>query len=117
MVRRRIAVTAGSLFVLGVGLTLYKAVILGFPLQPGEYREVWTIESKISFTPIEDHPVQANLSLPGELAGWVLLEEHFASSGFGFTIVNEGDRREARWTRQNLDPLKITSVDVQVAAW
>ena len=101
--KSRISLIAGSLFALGVGLTLYKALVLGFPLLPGEYREVWTIESKISFTPKPDHPVQANLTLPRELAGWVILEEHFASSGFGFTIVNQTDKREARWTRQGLD--------------
>jgi hypothetical protein len=101
--RNQIAMIAGSLFLLGVGLTLYKAISLGFPLLPGEYREVWTIESKISFKPRKDQPVQVALNLPEGQAGWVILEEHFASSGFGFTIVNEKDTREARWTRQVLE--------------
>ncbi|MCB1698898.1 MAG: UUP1 family membrane protein, partial [Halioglobus sp.] len=101
--KNQIALIAGSLFLLGLGLTLYKAISLGFPLLPGEYQEVWTIESKISFTPRKDQPLQVNLELPDEQAGWVLLEEHFASSGFGFTIVEENGAREARWTRQSLD--------------
>ena len=106
--RNQIAMIAGSLFLLGVGLTLYKAIALGFPLLPGEYREVWTIESKISFKPRKDQPVQVALHLPESHAGWVLLEEHFASSGFGFTIVDENNSREARWTRQNLqDPTTL----------
>ncbi|MCP5193093.1 MAG: inactive transglutaminase family protein [Pseudomonadales bacterium] len=101
--KNQIALIAGSLFLLGLGLTLYKAISLGFPLLPGEYQEVWTIESKISFTPRKDQPLQVDLELPVEQAGWVLLEEHFASSGFGFTIVDENGAREARWTRQSLD--------------
>ena len=101
--RNQIAMIAGSLFLLGVGLALYKTISLGLPLLPGEYREVWTIESKISFIPREDKPVQVALHLPEALAGWVILEEHFASSGFGFTIVSEKGGREARWTRQSID--------------
>jgi len=99
--RTQISLIAGSLFLLGVGLTLYKAIVLGFPLLPGEYREVWTIESKINFRPTEG-PVQVDLKLPESLAGWVILEEHFASSGFGFTVIEENGRRDARWTRQSL---------------
>lgn len=101
--RSQIALIAGALFMLGLGLTLYKAFSLGFPLLPGEYREVWTIESKINFTPKRDQPVQVNLKLPAEQGGWVLLEEHFASSGFGFTVVDEGGGKAARWTRNSLD--------------
>ncbi|MBP6724685.1 MAG: UUP1 family membrane protein, partial [Halioglobus sp.] len=97
--KTQIAFIAGTLFLLGVGLTLYKAFSLGFPLVPGEYREVWTIESKVSFTPSKDQPVQVDLTLPAPRAGWVLLEEHFASSGFGFTVADEANRRKARWTR------------------
>ena len=101
--KTQIAFIAGTLFLLGVGLTLYKAVSLGFPLVPGEYRDVWTIESKVNFTPSKDQPVQVDLTLPEPLAGWVLLEEHFASSGFGFTVAEESNRRKARWTRQSLE--------------
>jgi len=100
--KTQVGLTAGGLFVLGLGLTLYKALSLGFPLLPGAYREVWTIESKVSFKPTHG-PVQVDLKLPQEMAGWVVLEEHFASSGFGFTVVGEDARRVARWTRQRLD--------------
>ena len=43
---------ASMLIGLGLGLTLYKAISLGFPLLPGEYRVVWTLESKINFSMI-----------------------------------------------------------------
>lgn len=100
--KTKIAVVAGLLILSGVGLTVYKTVRLGFPLLPGEYREVWTIESKISFEPTKG-PVAIELSLPEALGGWVNLEEHFASSGFGFSVNEVNDRRVARWTRQSLE--------------
>jgi len=101
--RIQIGLIAGVLIALGVGLTLYKAVSLNLPLLPGEYREVWTVESKTSFTPAKG-PVNVELRLPASLAGWVILDEHFVSSGFGFSIIEASDAvSTARWTRQSLD--------------
>ena len=71
--RIQIGLISGLLIALGVGLTLYKAVSLDLPLLPGEYREVWTVESKTSFTPT-DGPVNVGLRLPASLAGWTILE-------------------------------------------
>ncbi|TDG13414.1 hypothetical protein E2F43_07680 [Seongchinamella unica] len=98
--RLKIELIAGALILFGVGLTVYKVFALGFPLLPGEYREVWTIETKISFQP-ESGAVDVKLTLPEPVAGWELLDEHFASSGFGFAIRGEEPRR-ANWTKQNL---------------
>lgn len=100
--RARIELFAGALILAGIGLTLYKVFTLGFPLVPGEYRDVWTIESKISFRPAEG-PVEVELKLPRERGGWEILDEHFASSGFGFTVREEGEDRWAVWTRSILE--------------
>ncbi len=100
--RYQMGLIAGALFLFGIGLTLYKAISLGFPLLPGESRQVWTIESKINFRP-SGGPVQVDLTLPQGLGGWVILEEYFASSGFGFTVAESERGRTARWTRQSLD--------------
>ena len=120
--KAQIGLIAGVLFALGIGLTLYKALVLDLPLVPDQYREVWTIESKTSFIPSRAQAgsgnkvqgksaVNVELSLPTGQAGWVILEEHFASSGFGFSIVDKSGKEEgskekgsvARWTRQQLD--------------
>ena len=101
---------AGLLISLGLGLTLYKAINLGFPLLPGEYSDVWTVETKANFRPSSNSAVEVELVLPKMLAGWTNLDEHFASSGFGFSIIDGqadtrlmADSRRARWTRQSLD--------------
>ncbi|QIB67488.1 inactive transglutaminase family protein [Kineobactrum salinum] len=100
--RTQIGIVAGILILFGLGLTAYKVIRLDLPLWPGESREVWTIESKVNFKP-SDGPVEVELQLPRPLGGWVLLEEHFASSGFGFTVVDETEGKLARWTRQTLE--------------
>ena len=106
----QIGLIAGALIALGIGLTLYKAISLDLPLVPGQYREVWTVESKTSFTPTRISnssqaviPVNIELKLPLDRAGWVILEEHFPSSGFGFSILEQDDANVARWTRQGRD--------------
>lgn len=100
--RTQIAVTAAALILLGLGLTLYKVVKLDFPLFPGEYREVWTIESKVGFKPAAG-PLDVHLSLPGGMAGWVVLEEHFASSGFQLTVEDGPGGQQAHWSRPLLE--------------
>lgn len=101
--RMQIALVAGILIAIGLGLTLYKRFELGFPLLPGERQNVWTLESKVTFNPTGG-PVEISMALPEPRAGWTLLDEHFASSGFGFSIEEAADgSRQAKWTRQSLD--------------
>ncbi|MEH6466304.1 MAG: inactive transglutaminase family protein [Porticoccus sp.] len=97
----QISLVAGILILIGLGLTLYKKIELGFPLLPGQRQAVWTLESKISFKPVGG-PVEISLALPGSQSGWVVLDDHFASSGFGFTVMASNGNRHAQWTRQSL---------------
>ena len=106
--RVQVGIIATLLISLGLGLCLYKTINLGLPLLPGEYRDVWTVESKISFKPLGTDPVEVELKLPKMLNGWTSLDEYFASSGFGFSVIdtvqnNGRDERIAQWTRQRLD--------------
>ena len=101
--RVQVSLIAASLIMLGLGLCLYKAVNVGFPLLPGEYRDVWTVESKVSFRPSKADAVEVELKLPTMLAGWSNVDEYFASSGFGFSVIapsndNGFESRRARWT-------------------
>ncbi|WP_461482742.1 inactive transglutaminase family protein [Porticoccus sp.] len=101
--KMQIMVVAGILIAIGLGLTLYKRFELGFPLLPGARQDVWTLESKITFNPTGG-PVEISMVLPEPRAGWVLLDENFASSGFGFSIETSPDgSRRAKWTRQTLE--------------
>lgn len=99
--RLQIVIIAIVLIVFGMGLTLYKSWSLGLPLLPDKYQDVWTIESKISFDPIEEI-VEVELALPQANNGWLALNENFASSGFEFSVVDEEETRKAKWTKQQL---------------
>ena len=88
---------------LGLGLTSYKNVVLGFPLLPGVSEDVWTIESKISLKPLPEGPVEVLLTLPEPDAGWVSLADHFASSGLNFSVIEQNGHRQAQWTRETLE--------------
>ncbi len=113
--RLRIDLIAGVLILTGVGLMLYKVFSMGFPLLPGESREVWTVESKISFRPLREHgPVEVELKLPKPVAGWQVLDEHFASSGFGFSVTERSGDRWAVWTRQQLEEAATLYFKAQV---
>ncbi len=98
--RLQVYIISALLLAVGLGLTLYKVFALGFPLFPGESREVWTLESKVTFAP-SGGPVDVHLTLPQTAGGWDVLDEYFASSGFGFS-VEDGQERRARWTRREL---------------
>jgi hypothetical protein len=99
--RTRIAIIAGTLIIFGLGVTLYKSITLGLPLLPEQYRDVWTIESKVTFEPSEG-PVEVTLTLPEDNNGWIVLNENFSSSGFGFTILEDDLGSHAKWTRQDV---------------
>ncbi|MDP4788916.1 MAG: UUP1 family membrane protein, partial [Haliea sp.] len=62
----KVGIIAGVLIVFGVAVAAYKVVGLDLPLWPGESREVWTVETKVSFKPA-DGPVEVDLALPSGL--------------------------------------------------
>jgi|SRR5690625_193748 len=100
--RLQVYMLAAVLVLLGVGLTVYKSSELGFPLLPGEYRTVWTIEAKVSFS-AEDGPVRASLALPRTQPHMRLLEESFSSSGFGFQLEEVEGQYRAIWSRRHAE--------------
>ncbi|MCL6416460.1 inactive transglutaminase family protein [Aestuariirhabdus sp. Z084] len=85
---------------LGLGLTAYKKIELGFPLLPGEQRSVWTVEAKVVFN-AEDKPVKVSLALPDSDPNDIVISQDFASPGYGFGWDSEGVQRRAEWARRN----------------
>ncbi|WP_288132773.1 inactive transglutaminase family protein [Microbulbifer sp.] len=98
--RAQVYILAALLAVMGAGLTIYKHFELGFPLLPGEYRTVWTIEAKVGFT-ADDGPVKVALTLPRAQRNMEVLGETFSSSGYGFNVIREDDEYRAIWARRS----------------
>ncbi|OUS11690.1 hypothetical protein A9Q89_08140 [Gammaproteobacteria bacterium 53_120_T64] len=83
----------------GLGLALYKNIALNFPLSPGNLTRIWEIEAKITFF-AEQQAITVDLALPQSQHTYQVVDETFASSGYGFDIRNDGEQRRAIWTRR-----------------
>lgn len=112
--RVQVYIIALALTVVGVGVTLYKVLALGFPLLPGASKTVWTLESRIHFTPTGG-PVDVSLALPQTAGYWVVLDEYFTSSGFVLALGDEPDGRvRARWSREQVKQSPTLTYKLQV---
>lgn len=97
--KAQVLLLSALLIALGLGLTAYKALQLGFPLLPGEYRTVWTIEAKVSFQ-ADGNPVRASLALPRVQPHMRILDETFSSAGYGFQVDESDGQYRAIWSRR-----------------
>ncbi len=85
------------LIIAGLGLALYKHFALGFPLLRGEESTVWSIEARVEFN-TQGEPAQATLTLPDNQAGVRILDESFASPGYGINQFEDNNQRRAEWS-------------------
>lgn len=98
----QLAIMVLVLIVSGIGLTLYKHVALGFPLFNSETTTIWNIEAWVNFN-AKGGASQANLTLPSQQPGIRILDESFASPGYGINQVDEGGQRRAVWSINKAD--------------
>ena len=84
----------------GIGLILYKHLVLGFPLMPDEKKFVWTIEAKIDFQAYGE-PVIVSLALPPKEPRLTFMEEDFASSDYGFSELSTDEGRRGQWSKRS----------------
>jgi len=97
--RATVTITAIALILLGLALTALKHLGLGFPLLPGERKEVWTVEAKASFQ-ATDRPIVASLALPAK-TDFHVIDESFGSAGYGFSIEEDDLQRRAVWSTRS----------------
>ena len=90
-------VLAVVLTALGLGLFVYKAYVLGFPLAPRTKVQVWNVEARISFV-AQDKPVKLSMFIPSSTRRFALADEHFISSGYGLVASVEEGNRKAVWS-------------------
>jgi len=76
-----------------------KVSYLHMPLKPGEESNVWMIEARIDFTG-RNGPARVTFQLPQATPGFTVLDENFISRGFGLTIEEGRNGRDAVWTRR-----------------
>ncbi len=98
MKRAHLYALTAVLTVVGLGIFIYKAAVLGFPLLPQTETRVWTVQARFSVE-AGQQPVKAVLQIPNGQPGFTILDENFVSRGYGLTL-SEGEEnggREARW--------------------
>lgn len=81
----------------GLGIFLFKAFVLHFPVWPGEKSATWNIEAQISFTAV-GRPVKLSLHLPRNSRRYTIINENFISRGYGVTTSAKEGRRIATWS-------------------
>lgn len=91
----------------GVGLILYKHLVLGFPLLPDDRKLVWTVEAKIDFSAQGD-PVIVSFALPPKNPHTTFMEEDFASPDYGFSEIATQNERRAQWSKREADGLQTS---------
>ncbi|MGQ0594550.1 MAG: inactive transglutaminase family protein [Gammaproteobacteria bacterium] len=96
MGNRHVYWLATVLTVLGLGLFLYKALALGFPVLPGEKSDLWDVEARVKFS-ARGRPVKVSLFIPRSSRRLAVVDENFISRGFGLTTTIVDANRQAVW--------------------
>jgi hypothetical protein len=97
MNRRHLFVLAGLLAAIGIGLMVYKAEVLGFPLVPDDRTSLWSLEARITFHRDTPGTAKADLTIPGRMRVFSRLNENFVSRGYGLSTHETDGRRKALW--------------------
>jgi len=96
------------LVAIGLGLTVYKAAYLGFPLTPGEKQKIWSVEATIDFVADGDKPVKVSLALPDIQDNYAMIEESSASPDYGASQAIIDSTRWVEWAkREATGPQKL----------
>ncbi len=112
--RSQLFLLSGILIATGLGLALYKNMAFGFPLTQAGSEDVWTVEAEISFVG-EGQPARVSLALPRTSQDFMVLQEGFASPGYGFERREAVGGERAEWTRRNADAQQSLFYRVQLA--
>ena len=97
MGNRHVYILAALLTVGGLGLFLYKALVLAFPILPGEKSDLWDIEVQVNFT-AHNKPAKVSLFIPRTSSRFAVLNENFISrGGYGLTTSLVDGNRQAVW--------------------
>lgn len=103
----------------GVGLFLYKALALNFPLLPETEASLWNVEARLTFV-AGNKPVKVFLYIPRTSKRYVIMDENFISKGYGLTTRERGyGNRQAVWATRKAkeqQSLYYRTVVRQVAA-
>ncbi len=85
----------------GIGLFLYKAIVLEFPLSPATTTTLWNVEVHATFSG-KQKPVKLSLFIPRNTRRYSVVNENFVSPGFGLTTQTTDSNRLAVWSKRKV---------------
>jgi len=88
---------AAALAVVGLGVFVYKAYYLGFPLSPKTTANVWNVEVRVKFI-AKGKPVKLSVLIPSSSRNFAIADEQFVSAGYGLVATREEGNRVATWS-------------------
>ncbi|MCP0914788.1 MULTISPECIES: inactive transglutaminase family protein [Legionella] len=87
-----------TLFLLGMGIFLYRHFVLDVPLNDSEDVNSWMVEAKLRFDSERNMPVKASFTIPYMPSYFTILDEYFISQNYGVTTNLNGLNRKVVWT-------------------
>jgi len=97
MNRRHFYLLVTGLTAAGLGMFLFKFLVLGFPLTPYERADVWDLEARITFE-AKNKPAKISLLVPRNSPLITVVNENFISRGYGLITRTESNNRQAVWS-------------------
>jgi len=94
---RHVYYLASIITLFGVALFLYKVLALHYPLSGKQRTDLWDIEAHIVFQGTGG-PARLDLIAPKNTRRYVIVDEVFASRGYGMNIREHKGNRHVTWT-------------------
>ncbi|UCG63372.1 MAG: UUP1 family membrane protein [Deltaproteobacteria bacterium] len=97
MSKRHLYLLVLCLTIVGLGIFLYKFLVLGFPLSFHAISDTWNVECRITFG-ARNAPVKVSLFIPRNTKYFAIENENFISRGYGIATATEQGNRQAVWS-------------------
>lgn len=100
---------------IGIGVAIYKALVLEIPFTPNENTSIYRVGAKIMFNGT-DKPIKISLALPNEQSGIKILSQQAASQGYGYNVSETEYGQRAEWAKRKAsgDQSLFYTIDVVV---
>lgn len=90
------------LFVVSIGFFAYKVFVLNLPLRPYQVTENWEVQAKITFE-AKGGPVRLAVFTPGNEGAFTIVDQRFASDGYGLTTGSQDGNRVSIFSAPKAD--------------
>jgi hypothetical protein len=94
------------LYLLGLSAMVYRHWAMEIPWLPGQQRDLWSIEAKVTFTS-DGAEVLASLAIPKDQIGFTRISHTAASPGYGLNFVSRRDGERVEWSIRQAEGTQI----------